>query len=206
MDKNFKFFSFISDVPDKDNFRLTIKLGDFISHTIVGKNPDSSVLNTLDRNYYAGLFLDEFKNYFKHKNKSVYNAYMISSLYGRLKEEMAIYIDLKIPYFYYIKKNNISGHDGYKYYKGIQLLNGEISYKLKESKDLESIMFNIRTIREDMATENQKKYLKDLAENGGYKVINEKEITKDTVTKLIGFIKDDIDIDTELLNKFLIYE
>jgi hypothetical protein len=203
LDKNFKFFTFISDVPDKDNFRLTIKLGDFISHTIVGKNPDSSALNTLDRSYYAGLFLDEFKNYFKHTNKSVYNAYMISSLYERLKEEIAIYIDLKIPYFYYIKKNDISGHDGKKHYKGIKLVNGKISYKFEKSKDLEKILFNVE---EEMATEKQKKYLRDLAKNGGYKVINEKEITKDIVAKLIGFVKDDIDIDIELLNKFLIYE
>ncbi|MBZ9633372.1 hypothetical protein [Clostridium sp. FP1] len=203
--ENYKFFSFICDEPDKDNFRFAIKLGNYVSHEVVGKNLNPKELDALDRTRYAEMFLDKYRSYFKRYNKSVYNAYMISPLYERLKEDTAFYIDLKIPYFYYIKKNNISGHDGHKYYKGIESVEGEINYKFEQSIILEKNLFNVK--REiEIPTEKQKKYLHALAKNSGYKVINENEMTKEIAAKLIGFIKDDVELEVELQKKFLIYE
>ncbi|GEM_PF-6931348 len=203
--ENYKFFRFISDKPDKDNFRFAIKLGNYVSHEIVGKNPNPKELDVLDINYYAEMFLDKYRSYFKMYNKSIYNAYMITSLYERLKRDIALYIDLKIPYFYYIKKNNISGHDGHKYYKGIESVEGEISYKFKQSRVLEKSLFSFK--REiEIPTKKQKKYLHALVKDSGYKVINEKEMTKEIAVKLIDFLKEDVKLEIELQNKFLIYE
>lgn len=203
--ENYKFFSYISDEPDKDNFRFAIKLGNYVSHEVVGKSLNPKELDGFDRIYYAEMFLDKYRSYFKMYNKSVYSAYMITSLYERLKKDTALYIDLKIPYFYYIKKNNISGHDGYKDYKGIESVEGEISYKFDQSIALEKNLFSFKKEIE-IPTEKQKKYLYALAKDSGYKVINEKEMNREIAAKLIGFIKDDVEIEIELQNKFLIYE
>ncbi|WP_326512198.1 hypothetical protein [Clostridium intestinale] len=203
--KNYRFFSFISDEPDKDNFRFAIKLGNYVSHEVVGKKLNPKKLDALDRTYHAEIFLDKYKSYFKMYNKSVYNAYMITSLYERLKNDTALYIDLKIPYFYYIKKNDISGHDGRKHYNGIKSVEGEISYSFEQSKTLEKNLFSFKGEIE-IPTEKQKKYLYALAKDSGYKVINEEEMTKEIAAKLIGFIKDDIELEIGIQNKFLIYE
>lgn len=203
--KNYKFFSFICDEPDKDNFRFTIKLGNYVSHEVVGKNLNSKELDVLDRTSYAEMFLDKYKSYFKMYNKSVYNAYRISPLYERLKKDTALYIDLKIPYFYYIKKNNISGDNGHKHYKGIKSVEGEINYKFEQSITLENNLFSFK--REiEIPTDKQRKYLHALVKASGYKVINEQEMTREIASKLIGFIKENAELETELQNKFLIYE
>lgn len=201
--ENYKFFSFISD--ESHNLSFTMKLGNYISHEVVGKNCNTKELDALDRTYCAEIFLDKNRTYFNMYNKSVYNAYIITPLYDKLKEEIAWYIDLKIPYFYYIKKNKISNQDGRKYYKGIALIGGELNYKFKQSIILEKSLFKIN-LEMEMPTIKQKKYLHDLAKDSGYKVINENKITREIVAKLIGFIKDDEDLELELQKKFLIYE
>jgi hypothetical protein len=76
--KNYKFFSFISDEPDKDNLRFAIKLGNYVSHEVIRENLNPKELYTLDRTYYAEKFLDKYRSYFKIYIKSVYNAYMFT--------------------------------------------------------------------------------------------------------------------------------
>lgn len=205
---NYEFFEYISDYPDKDKFRFIIKLGNYISHEVVGKKANAENLDNMDRIACAELFLNKYKGYFMRYNKSVYDIYMNAKLYDKFKKDIALYIDLRIPYFYYIKDKKIPNSDGYKYYKGIEMLEGKINYQFKESMTLEKKLFKVKKEIKGLLlpTDKQITYLNYLAKEAGYEVINETEITKEIAGKLIGFLKDDINLEIELQNKFLIYE
>lgn len=205
-ESQYKFFDFISDEPDKDKFRFIIKLGNYISHEVVGKKANHEELNNMDRISCAELFLNKYKGYFMRYNKSVYDIYINTRLYDKLKNDIALYIDVRMPYFYYIKDKNIPNDSGYKYYMGIEMLDGKINYQFKESMILEKSLFKDKKEKVLLPTDKQIKYLNYLAKEAGYEVINETEMTKEIATKLIGFIEDDIRLEIEIQNKFLIYE
>jgi len=205
----YKFFANISDEPDKDNFRFLIKLSNYVSHDLIGKNITVEYVNLIDRKEAAKRFVLANRKYFLWHIKPIYNLLFDDRALESFEEEVSLYIDFKIPYFYYLKKNNISPQDGFKYYKGISNISEDIQYHYDKSKAIDEVVYFNKDANGNIfigATDKQINYLKSLLKQHGYKLkVDYNKLRMEDAKVLLAFFIDDVDLEENFYNNYLEY-